>query len=66
MKITSKEYKKAEKHLMLLTENFIKQERVMKEFQEALGEVEDQEEQSFLLVELGRVMDEFARRVSEL
>ena len=66
MKILSDEYDKAELCLRKLTSTFLEQEKAMKAFQDALGEIEDENEQAPLLIELGKMMDEFTKRISEM
>ena len=66
MRITSEEYQEADRRLCDLARNFIKQEHCMEKFQKALNEVKDEQEQAVLVMELGKMMDEFAKRVNEL
>ena len=66
MKILSDKYDAANEKLKDLAANLLEQEKRMKAFQAALGKVTDETEQAVLVVELGKMMDEFQKRVEKM
>ena len=66
MKILSNEYDNANDRLEDLALTFLDQEKKMKLFMEAMKEVTDETEQTVLVIELAKMMDEFTSRMKKM